>query len=30
MERKMKETGRELKQENLALMDQYWNEAKGK
>jgi len=28
MERKMKETGRELKRENLALMDQYWNEAK--
>jgi len=28
MERKMKETGQELKQENLSLMDQYWNEAK--
>jgi tetrapyrrole methylase family protein/MazG family protein len=28
MERKMKETGQELKQENLGLMDQYWNEAK--
>ena len=30
MEKKMKETGQEMKQENLALMDQYWNEAKGK
>jgi len=30
MEKKMKETGQELKQENLGLMDQYWNEAKGK
>jgi len=29
MEKKMKETGQELKQENLGLMDQYWNEAKG-
>jgi tetrapyrrole methylase family protein / MazG family protein len=28
MEKKMKETGQELKQENLALMDRYWNEAK--
>jgi tetrapyrrole methylase family protein / MazG family protein len=28
MERKMKETGQELKQENLGLMDKYWNEAK--
>jgi uncharacterized protein YabN with tetrapyrrole methylase and pyrophosphatase domain len=28
MERKMKEKGQELKQENLGLMDQYWNEAK--
>jgi tetrapyrrole methylase family protein/MazG family protein len=28
MERKMKETGQELKQENIGLMDQYWNEAK--
>jgi tetrapyrrole methylase family protein/MazG family protein len=28
MERKMKETGQELKQENLGIMDQYWNEAK--
>jgi len=28
MEKKMKETGQELKQENLGLMDQYWNEAK--
>jgi tetrapyrrole methylase family protein/MazG family protein len=28
MERKMKETGQELKQENLHLMDQFWNEAK--
>jgi tetrapyrrole methylase family protein/MazG family protein len=30
MERKMKETGQELKQENLDRMDQFWNEAKGK
>jgi tetrapyrrole methylase family protein/MazG family protein len=30
MEKKMKETGQEMKQENLALMDQYWNEAKEK
>ena len=30
MERKMKETGQELKKENLGLMDRYWNEAKGK
>jgi len=28
MEKKMKETGQEMKQENLALMDRYWNEAK--
>ena len=28
MEKKMKETGQELKQENLSVMDQYWNEAK--
>jgi len=28
MEKKMKETGQEMKQENLDLMDQYWNEAK--
>jgi len=28
MEKKMKETGQELKQENLGLMDQYWDEAK--
>jgi tetrapyrrole methylase family protein / MazG family protein len=30
MEKKMKKTGQELKQENLALMDQFWNEAKSK
>jgi len=28
MEKKMKETGQELKRENLGLMDRYWNEAK--
>jgi len=28
MEKKMKETGQELKQENLDRMDQFWNEAK--
>jgi len=28
MEKKMKETGQEMNQENLTLMDQYWNEAK--
>ena len=28
MEKKMKETGQEMKQENLDAMDQYWNEAK--
>jgi len=28
MEKKMKETGQEMKRENLAIMDQYWNEAK--
>jgi tetrapyrrole methylase family protein/MazG family protein len=29
LEKKMKETGQEMKPENLAAMDQYWNEAKG-
>jgi tetrapyrrole methylase family protein/MazG family protein len=29
VEKKMKETGQEMKPENLAVMDQYWNEAKG-
>jgi tetrapyrrole methylase family protein/MazG family protein len=29
VEKKMKETGQEMKQENLALMDQYWETAKG-
>jgi len=29
VEKKMKETGREMKPENLDIMDQYWNEAKG-
>ena len=29
MEKKMKEAGQEMKQENLSLMDQYWNAAKG-
>jgi tetrapyrrole methylase family protein/MazG family protein len=29
VEKKMKETGQEMKIENLALMDQYWEEAKG-
>jgi tetrapyrrole methylase family protein/MazG family protein len=28
IEQKMKETGREMKRENLAVMDQYWEEAK--
>ena len=28
MEKKMKETGQEMKKENLGIMDQYWNEAK--
>jgi tetrapyrrole methylase family protein/MazG family protein len=28
VERRMKETGAEMKQENLTLMDQYWEEAK--
>ena len=28
MEKKMRETGQEMKQENLDIMDQYWNEAK--
>ena len=28
VEQKMKESGREMKKENLELMDQYWNEAK--
>ena len=28
MEKKMQESGREMKQENLTIMDQYWNEAK--
>ena len=28
MEKRMKEAGQELKQENLGLMDQFWNEAK--
>ena len=28
MEKKMKETGQEMKPENLGIMDQYWNEAK--
>jgi len=29
VEKKMKETGQEMKQENLDVMEQYWNEAKG-
>jgi len=29
MEKKMKETDQEMRQENLDLMDRYWNEAKG-
>jgi tetrapyrrole methylase family protein/MazG family protein len=29
VEKKMKETNQEMKQENLAIMDQYWEEAKG-
>ena len=28
MEQKMKETGQQMRQENLGLMDRYWNEAK--
>ena len=28
VEKKMRETGQEMKQENLGIMDQYWNEAK--
>jgi len=28
VEKKMKETGQEMKQENLDIMEQYWNEAK--
>jgi len=28
VEKKMRETGQEMKQENLDIMDQYWNEAK--
>ncbi|MDR1858746.1 MAG: nucleoside triphosphate pyrophosphohydrolase [Treponema sp.] len=28
VEKKMKETGQEMRQENLGLMDRYWNEAK--
>jgi len=28
MEKKMKETGREMNSKNLEIMDQYWNEAK--
>ena len=28
VEKKMRETGQEMKQENLGVMDQYWNEAK--
>jgi tetrapyrrole methylase family protein/MazG family protein len=28
VEKKMKETGQEMKSENLAIMDKYWNEAK--
>jgi tetrapyrrole methylase family protein/MazG family protein len=28
VEKKMRETGQEMKQENLGAMDQYWNEAK--
>jgi hypothetical protein len=29
VEKMMKETGQEMKQENLGIMDQYWEEAKG-
>jgi tetrapyrrole methylase family protein/MazG family protein len=29
VEKRMKETGQEMKQENLAVMDKYWEEAKG-
>ena len=29
VEKRMKETGQEMKADNLAVMDQYWNEAKG-
>jgi len=28
VEKKMKETGQEMKKENLGIMDEYWNEAK--
>jgi tetrapyrrole methylase family protein/MazG family protein len=28
VEKKMKETGQEMKQENLNIMEEYWNEAK--
>ena len=28
VEKKMRETGQDMKQENLAIMDQFWNEAK--
>ena len=28
VEKKMRETGQEMRQENLGIMDQYWNEAK--
>ena len=30
VEKRMKESGQEMNAENLAVMDQYWNEAKGK
>jgi uncharacterized protein YabN with tetrapyrrole methylase and pyrophosphatase domain len=30
VEKRMKETGQEMKAENLEVMDRYWNEAKGK
>jgi len=30
VEKKMRETGQEMKQENLGVMDRYWNEAKGR
>jgi len=28
VEKKMKETGQEMRQENLGIMDRYWNDAK--
>jgi uncharacterized protein YabN with tetrapyrrole methylase and pyrophosphatase domain len=28
VEKKMKETGQEMKHENLNIMDSFWNEAK--